>query len=157
MAEDGIEFGDNNSNVTIQNSTIGNTGAEGIKFRDANRNIIITNNVLNNIGDGDISDDAIEFNNNNTGIAIAGNTFSGGSGDVFDFRDNNSADINNNILIGTFGDSLIDLNGAGNTINGSGNVNNAIIAGGLCDGAGNFTGTLQIDGVIIVDAGPPCI
>ena len=150
---DGINFDGDNANVTIANSTVTNVGGGGIDFDgDGNSNVTIVNNVLTNI-----DDDGIEFADNNTDIVITGNTITDVGTDALNFDANNTVTIDDNIFAGTIGDDLLDVDGAGNTINGAGNINNAIIGDNLCEGAGNFVGTLEIGGIVIVDAGPPCV
>ncbi len=155
--DDGINFGGDNTNVTIANSTVTNADDDGIDFEaGGNSNVTIVNNVLTDIGNaGD--DNGIEFTDLNTNVVIAGNTINGVFEDALQFGANNTVTIDDNIFAGTIGDDLLDVNGGGNTINGAGNINNAVIGGNLCEGAGNFVGTLEIGGVVIVDAGPPCV
>ena len=156
---DAIEFDNNNSNVLVQNVTADTTGNEGIEFHSNNSNIRIVDNVLTNIGNSTAANDenAIQLDDNNTNVVISGNTINGAAGSAFDFDGNNTITLDNNIVTGVIAEDLLEVNVGGNTINGAGNVNNAVIGGALCDGAGNFAGTLQIDGTVIVNAGPPCI
>ena len=159
VGSDAIEFDSNNSNVLVQNVTADTTGNEGIEFDSNNSNIRIVDNVLTNIGNSTAAnnENAIQLDDNNTNVVISGNTINGAAGSAFDFDGDNTITLDNNIVTGVIAEDLLEVNVGGNTINGAGNVNNAVIGGALCDGAGNFAGTLQIDGTVIVNAGPPCI
>ena len=113
----GVEVSNGNSNVTVSGNTISNTGLHGVLVFENNSNVTVSGNTISNT-----TFDGVLFLNDNTNLTLSDNTFSGIGRDVFDF---NAA--GNTLLAGSTGNATNDAPGVL-----------------LCDGAGNFTGTLQI-------------
>ena len=140
--DEGILFFNDNRNVKITNNIINGTTQDGIEFLDRNNNITIAGNNISNT-----LDEGVSFGSNNTSITITNNAFSNIGLEVIGFFANNTGlTIVNNTASGALNQDFIEFTAAGNVIvSGSGNsVQGAALAGFLCNGAGNFTGPLEI-------------
>jgi len=169
---DGIDFDSRDSNIAITNVTLENIDEAGLQFDRSHENIVIDNatvriagtgfeflssssnvTILNSTVTGSRIGIELELDNSNFGIT--GNTFVDINGSALKLEGANVVGIDNNTFAGSIG-ILLDVDSIGNTINGAGNVDNTVLLGEVCQGAGNFTGSLEIGGVVIVDGGPPC-
>ena len=121
----GINF-NNRNRVTFRRVLVDNTDSDGINFNSDNR-VSITDTTISNVGDL-LVHDALNFSTNNT------------------------IDINNTTFAGTIAGDVLNVGGANNVINGADNPNNANVGGFVCDGLGNFTGTITIGNQTFVDS-----
>lgn len=170
---DAIELLGTNDTVTISGNRIavGNVpDGDGVDVFFANDNVTISGNVISAAGnDGDAVD--VAFSNGIPGlstIVITGNTLSatGPDGEALDVGSFNVLEFSSNDVAGAFNDVVVDFDLSPNIVNcGS----NTILPGttfiNVCEGNGNFTGTLEIidnsagpsNTITIVNAGAPCI
>ncbi len=122
-------------------------GEHGIGGGSGKTNIFITQNVIQNIGD-----DGVSFVNNNSNVTVSGNTISNTDGDGVHFKDNiSNVTVSGNTFTdigdGETTDHVFEFHGGGNTLlpGSTGNVvTTAPNAGNLCNGVGNFSGSLQV-------------
>ncbi|MCG8562539.1 MAG: right-handed parallel beta-helix repeat-containing protein, partial [Hyphomicrobiales bacterium] len=115
--DEGVHFFDNNSTVTVSDNTIANARFDGVFIFTANSDVTVSDNTISNAGG-----DGMRFYTNNTNLTLSGNTFSGIGGDVFDFDL-----VGNTLLPGSTGNVVTDA---------PGDV--------ICEGTGNFVGTLEV-------------
>jgi hypothetical protein len=168
---DGINGTDRNT-ITIRDTTISNAGGSGISILNDNvatiSGTIITNPTADGIvfntgnqvtvtgGTIESADFAINVDSNNQ-VTLTDVTINNADTDAIAIFGNNQVVINATTISGLIGDDVLDIAAAGNTLNGAGNINNAMVTDKLCEAnAGDFTGIFEISGVTIVDAGPPC-
>ncbi len=148
--EEGI-FADNDNSITVVNSSILNTADQGIEV-DNNNTLVVRNTIFNNIGNGGTNDHAIDVNDGNT-VTIEGNQFGNISGDAIRINNNNTVGIATNVFNGPIGGQLLDVDGAGSALSGTGNVANTPIT---CQ-SGTFTGTVSfVGGTVLQDGVAPC-
>ena len=172
--DEAIEIDDNNTNITISNNILSSVDEEAIEFDDNNMNILIANNMLSSN-----TDEALQFDNGNTAVVIRGNTLStmGANATAIEFDNNNAFDIignifntvgdraidiannntvtiSDNIFNGPIGNFLLDVNGAGSVLTGTGNIANVPIT---CQ-SGTFMGTVTFANSVVVlqDGVAPC-
>ena len=113
--------------------SINATLSEGIEFGSDNV-ASITGSALTNIGDM-----GIEFGLRNS-VVISGVTIINAGADALAFSGDNTVTLNNTTFAGTVGDDVIDINAAGNTLSGDGNVSTATFGGVFCEVTGGQTG-----------------
>ena len=161
----GVYFINDNSTVTVSGNTISDAGFTGVHFRSDNSAVTVSNNTIS--GDTDFG---MFFSSDNSAVTVSGNTisdagntgvfFSAGNDDVtvsnntisdtdYDgvgFFDNNTNLLLSNNSFSGIGSHLFHFDRAGNTLaaGSSGNVVDDAPGGLLCEGAGNFAGTLEI-------------
>ena len=172
--ETGIQFNNNNSNIAISRNTITAISDEAIEFNNRNIGIVISANTLRSIGSDiiDIDDrnsglitnnvllqsgggsEGIDFEDRNT-FTITGNTFNGIGNNAIELDGNNTLTISSNLFNSPNapGDVLLQVNGGGNALSGSGNISTVPIT---CN-SGTFTGTVSfVNGTVLQDGVPPC-
>ena len=163
VAINGISFLNANSNVTVSNNTVSDTGNIGIRFGQANTNIVVSDNVIsganlagiafisNNsavtISDNTVSNAPIGMllNSDNDNVVISGNAISNTLDGMLFLAANTNVLVSNNSF-SAIGDDVFDFDGAGNTLT-AGSTGNTVAdapASDLCEGAGTFTGTLEL-------------
>ncbi|MDA7948982.1 MAG: right-handed parallel beta-helix repeat-containing protein [Hyphomicrobiaceae bacterium] len=164
---DGIEFLGNNENVRIVNTTIINPDQEGIDFSTDNKNVLIADSTIAGGAQGMF--DGIEMSNGNTvtikNVYVSNAGFDGievlGSNNIVDIRNvsitnatlnglgvvgfTNNVTMNDTAFSGTFGDDVIDINQAGNTLGGTGNTFNGSFGGTFCENPGAQNGSFGFD------------
>jgi len=173
---DSIEIDNRNSNILIANniltSRVGN-GGETIEFGGENSDLTIRDNILT------ADDNAIEINQNNSSGTITGNmitTVNGvgirlgvgaSTGNNFTVTNNtfgaigeaaiqiahsSTVTIADNTFNGAIGTFLLDVDGVGNVLSGTGNTSAVAVT---CQ-SGTFTGTVTVSGVVLQDGVAPC-
>ncbi len=173
---EGIEFESDNANITIENVTILNSDETAIEFDDRNTNVLISNVLIDGVATEEgifadnnneitivnstirnTDDQGIEVDSGNT--LIVRNTFfenignGGGNDDAIDIEDNNNLTMANNLFGLNIGAEILDVNGAGNTLSGTGNDSLGPIT---CE-SGTFAGTATfLDGTVFQDGVAPC-
>ena len=165
----------NSNTLSIENSTISDITLRGIDAED-NNTISVAGAAFSTVGE-----DGIEVRNGGT-LSVTGVTFTDIRDDVIDLNANvvaslnqmivngtsesvldvdssgNSIDLNELTIAGTVSQPAISVAQPGNILNGTSNVigGGASLLAGVCEGSGNFSGTLEIAGFVIVDGGAPC-
>ncbi len=136
VAGEGIDIQSDNTNITIDHTTLSNITSFGIDFRNDNKNVHITNTKLRDIGFR-----AIDFDNRNS-AKIANVSIRNADGDGLEMAADNVISMENVRFSGTFGQDVIDIDAAGNTLSGDGNVFNGTLigAGVFCNVTGAQTG-----------------
>jgi hypothetical protein len=167
----GVMLNNRNGDIVITGNTITTAGddADGVEVLDTNDNVTITGNTLSTTGD-DADAIFVGVSNGLPGvftIVITDNLLSatGIASEALDVGIRNVIEFSDNRFTGAFDDVVVDFDANPNIVNGTGNT---ILPGAtftdICEGNGNFTGTLEIidnsTGVpttfTIVDAGAPC-
>ena len=149
---DSIEIDDRNSNILIANNTLTSDptrAGEAIEFRIDNSGIIIRDNVIS------ANDNAIEINNNNNSGSITGNTITTLTGDGIQIGES-AGDTNNNFTIsdntfGAIGDAAIRI-ANNSTVTIADNTFNGPIGSFLLDvdGVGNvLSGAGNVSALIV--------
>ncbi len=168
---DGVELFEGNRDITITGNTISTTGddADGVELFDSNLDITISGNTISTTGD-DADAIFLAIGNGLPGVVttiISNNLLSatGIASEALDVGIFNVIEFSDNRFTGAFDDVVVDFDVNPNIVNGTGNT---ILPGAtftnVCEGIGNFTGTLEIidnstgvpNTITIVNAGVPC-
>ena len=156
----GINFGGNNT-VNIADTEISDTNVEGIGLTNDNTVSIADTEIRNagrdgisfgsdntvNIADTEISNaarDGISFVDGNM-VTIADTEIGNAGRDGLRFSGNNTVSLNNSTFSGNFGDDVIDIDDAPNTLSGGGNVFDGTVGGQFCEAAAGQTGSFAFD------------
>ena len=171
--EDGILFFDDNR-VTISNVSLDNIAAEGIIFFD--RNVVAISNVsindtdeegilffddnrvtISNVTISNTVQEAIRFSDDNR-VTISNVSISNTGIDAIAMESGNTVSIDDVTFGGVIADDVLDVRAASNDVNGAGNViaPGTVVGDNICEGDGNFTGTIVIAGVAYTDAANNC-
>ena len=110
--------------LTLSNVTMSNIGSDGLFIVAADNTLRVTNSIFTNIGD-----------------------------DVFDLAQRTTLLARDNRVTGTVGQDVFDFQGANSVVlaGSTGNTVTATVGDELCEGTGNFTGTLEINGTLFVN------
>lgn len=111
--------------VTVTNTTISDSGQHGI-YAQYDNDLTITNTTLTDIDWSGIYV-GVEFPNSLSGsnrVTISNSTIdgAGNNGLLIEGDDPNTITMNNTTFTGDFGDDVIDIDTAGNTLSGGGNT-----------------------------------
>jgi hypothetical protein len=141
------EGGDRGNTVTIADTTIADSQQDGI-LAYANNEIAITDTIITNSAYGGINIGfADRFGSNH--VTISNSMIDGAGSDGLVVRGNNPNTIimTDTTFTGDFGDDVIDIDMAGNTLSGDGNVFNGTFGGGgaFCEVSGEQTGSFAFD------------
>jgi hypothetical protein len=139
---DGIRIvGSGVSNVVISNVEITNTDEFGIFIASGNSNITIEDSTLTNTGTALATGAAISLGNDNTDIAIRNLVIDGSPmGSGLQFGDTNTGVTVDDVqFLGSFGAAVVRFTGSGNEVTGADNINDA--TGTFCDDVGGNAGS----------------
>ncbi len=165
-------FGDVLTNVVIEEVNVSDIGSTGIRFEFDSRDILIFGSTLSNIGGTgiligirntnftvnrntlvDIAFNGITLVSNNNNVKVSGNTLTdiGDEGILF-VTNNTGLTITNNAIVNVVDDAF-DFENVGNIlVNATGNSASGV-GGSICEGAANFTGTLNVNGLSFIGPG----
>jgi hypothetical protein len=114
----------NDNIVSIADTEISNAGRDGISFGSGNAVSIVDTEISNAGRHG------IQFVEGNT-VNIADTEISDTGEDGIQFNAGNTVSLDNSSFTGTFGDDVIDIDAAGNTLSGDGNTAAGATFGGV--------------------------
>lgn len=175
----GIYLSDNQNNVMVSNTVFSNISNDAVLFDGRNNEFLVVDSTITDVFDGihvdgrsnkiavtnvafsNIGDNAIVTHSRNNVLLVSGSTFTNVGDDVLDLNRNTTLLFSGNSVSGNVGQDIFDFQGPNSIVlpSSTGNVNNATLGGDICEGNGNFTGTLEISdivGIVIVDGGAPC-